>query len=227
MPPHFGPELFSFLKELKRNNRPEWFAANKPRYEEFVRLPAQRFIAEVGPRLAKLNPDLLADPRPVGGSLFRIHRDIRFAADKSPYKTHTGIQFRHRSQSDAHAPGFYLHLEPGQSFIGAGSWRPDAVALARIRQSIVDDPPAWKRARDGRRFRASFQLRGDALARAPRGYDPDHPFIEDLKRKDFVAVAPVTEKEVTSAGFLTQFIGLCRDAGPFLQFLCRGTETER
>jgi uncharacterized protein (TIGR02453 family) len=218
--PHFTPELFAFLKELRLNNRREWFAVNNSRYEDAVKGPAQRFISDVGPHLARLSPHLVADPRPVGGSLFRIYRDTRFAGDKTPYKTHTGIHFPLRARKDAHAPGFYLHLEPGGCFAAAGTWRPDAEGLARIREAIVADPGAWKRVRDGRRFRASYALTGDALARPPRGFDPQHPCVEDLKRKDFIAVAGLTERNVTSAGFLELFGGLCRDAGPFVRYLC-------
>lgn len=219
---HFGPELFAFLRELKLNNRREWFAANRERYEDSVKAPAQRFISDVGLRLAKVSPEFVADPRPVGGSMFRIYRDTRFGDDKTPYKTHTGIQFRHRAGKDVHAPGFYLHLEPRNCFVAAGTWRPDAAALAGTREAINAHPAEWKRVRDGRRFRANFDLSGDSLARPPRGYEPSHTFIEDLKRKDFVAVAGLTEQEVTSAGFLERFTGLCRDAGPFVQFLCEG-----
>lgn len=217
---YFGPGLFAFLRELKLNNRREWFTANKGHYEDAVKGPAQHFISDVGPRLARLSPSFLADPRPVGGSLFRIYRDLRFGDDKTPYKTHTGIQFRHRAGNDAHAPGFYLHLEPRRCFVAAGTWRPDAEALAQTREAIVARPREWKRIRDGRRFRASFELSGDVLARPPRGYDPSHPFIEDLKRKDFVALTGLTERDVTSDGFLERFVGLCRDAGPFMRFLC-------
>ncbi len=197
--PHFRPELFAFLRDLARNNRREWFAANKERYEDAVKAPALRFITDVGPRLAKVSPNFRADPRPTGGSLFRIYRDTRFGEDKTPYKTHTGIQFRHASGKDAHAPGFYLHLEPRGCFVAVGTWQPDAPALARIRHAILTSPSEWKRARDDRRFRASFELSGDTLVRPPRGIDPEHPFIEDLKRKEFVAVTSLTEREVVAA----------------------------
>jgi uncharacterized protein (TIGR02453 family) len=223
-PAHFSPELFAFLNDLKKNNRREWFIANKARYEDSVKVPAQRFISDVGPGLAKVSRNFVADPRPVGGSLFRIFRDVRFGTDKTPYKTHTGIQFRHGVGRDVHAPGFYLHLEPRNCFVAAGTWRPDAASLARIREAIVFDPRAWKRIRDGRRFLAAYDLSGDSLARPPRGYDPEHPSIEDLKRKDFVAVAGLTEKMVTSAGFLEQFLGFCRDAAPFMRFLCEAID---
>ena len=87
---YFTDEFFRFLRELKKNNNREWFQANKQRYEKEVRDPALQFIADFAPHLKKINSHFLADPRPNGGSLFRIYRDIRFSADKSPYKTHLG-----------------------------------------------------------------------------------------------------------------------------------------
>ena len=102
--PFFCPELFDFLRQLKRHNNRDWFAKNKQRYEEAVRDPALMFISSFGPHLRKLSPHFVADPRPTRGSLFRIYRDTRFSADKHPYKTHVGIHFSHASGKDAHAP---------------------------------------------------------------------------------------------------------------------------
>jgi len=217
---HFSPDLFRFLRDLTRNNDRAWFQANKQRYEESVREPAQRFISDFGPRLERISPHFNADPRPVGGSLFRIYRDVRFSRDKSPYKTHTGIQFRHKAGRDVHAPGFYLHLEPGRVFVGVGIWHPDGPTLARIRRAIVDHPASWKRALAGKRFRGAFELGGESLVRPPRGFDPGHPLIEDLKRKDFIAFSPIAQKDVTAPGFLERFAGLCRDGSPFVRHLC-------
>ena len=120
----FGPELFRFLRDLKASNTREWFAENRERYEDAVRGPALDFVADVAPYLERVSPHFVADPRPSGGSLFRIHRDTRFGKDKSPYKTYVGIQFRHELGKDAHAPGFYLHLEPKAVFVGAGILAP-------------------------------------------------------------------------------------------------------
>ena len=130
---HFRPEFFRFLRELRENNSRDWFQAQKARYQRDVRDPALRFIGDFAPALKEISPHFRADPRPVGGSLFRIHRDVRFSKDKSPYKTSVGIQFRHEMGKDAHAPGFYLHLEPENVFLGAGSWRPDGPSLLKIR----------------------------------------------------------------------------------------------
>jgi len=148
----FSPAPFRFLRELKANNDREWFAANKDRYEADVRGPALDFVADMAPHLERISPHFVADPRPAGRSLFRIHRDTRFSRDKSPYKTYVGVQFRHELAKDAHAPGFYLHLEPKGVFVGAGTWRPDAPALAKIREAIARRPEGWrsrKRVRGG------------------------------------------------------------------------------
>src|SRR6185369_3813459 len=105
----FTRAAFAFLRELRDHNDREWFAANKQRYEKVVRDPALQFIAGFGPRLHKISPHLVADPRPVGGSMFRIYRDTRFSRDKSPYKTHLGIHFFHeKAKAAASVPGFYL-----------------------------------------------------------------------------------------------------------------------
>ncbi len=218
---HFGPALFDFLSDLRRNNRRDWFQANKNRYERDLRGPCLRFITDFGPRLRDISPHFRADPRPVGGSLFRIHRDTRFSGDKSPYKTASGIQFRHDAGKDVHAPGFYLHLEPGNCFVGAGVWRPDSAALALIREAIVEEPEQWTGVSGDRRFRERFQLGGESLFRAPRGYDASHPLIDDLKRKDFVAMAAVRDTDVTAPGFIDQFEQTCRDGAGLVEFLCR------
>lgn len=214
-------ELFAFLRELRDNNDRDWFKANKLRYEAAVQEPALEFIAGFAPRLARISPHVVADARPVGGSLFRIYRDTRFSRDKIPYKTHTGIQFRHERGKDAHAPGFYVHLEPGSVFVAAGVWRPDGETLGRIRDAIAGDPDEWSSAvresTSGRRFR----LAGDSLKRAPAGYDPGHPLVDDLKRKDFILVATLDERTVTSSRFPRTLAGLFQTTTPVMRFLCR------
>ncbi|MFC2077019.1 DUF2461 domain-containing protein, partial [candidate division KSB1 bacterium] len=153
---HFSGELFQFLEELKQNNNRDWFQANKGRYEDDVKKPWQSFILEFGPKLSEINPNFVADPSPVGGSMFRIYRDVRFAKDKSPYKTASSAHFRHEVAKNVHAPGFYLHLEPGNVLAGCGIWRPDNRSLAKIRDAIVENDKGWKRVINGKPFSRTY-----------------------------------------------------------------------
>jgi uncharacterized protein (TIGR02453 family) len=212
--PSFSPGLFAFLRELAANNDREWFAANKARYMAEVQEPALAFVEDVDLRLPGEVSAHFA------GSLFRIYRDTRFSRDKTPYKTHVGIQFRHERNRDVHAPGFYLHLEPGSVFMACGLWHPERETLHAIRTSIATRPARWQAIVEAPAFQERFRLGGEALKRPPAGFDPAHPLIEDLKRKDFIANATLSEAEATGPGFLSRFLALCGEAGEFMGFLC-------
>ena len=226
MAPHFSPALFRFLADLEANNDRDWFQANRDRYAEQVQEPALAFIIDFAPRLAAISPHFRADAKVQGGSLFRIQRDTRFSKNKTPYKTNTGVQFRHQRAKDAHAPGYYLHLEPGQCFMGVGLWRPETALAYRIRERIAEDPAGWKGATKPEKFTDVFSLRGESLLRPPRGFDAAHPLIDDLKRKDFIASAALTEEQVTDESFLDLFADRCRRATPFMAFLCGAVGVE-
>jgi len=215
----FTPATFRFLRDLRKNNDRDWFEANRERYERDVREPALHFISDFAKCLRRISPHLIADPRPVGGSLFRIHRDVRFSADKRPYKTHLGIHFRHEVGRDAHAPGLYLHLEPGDVYAGAGVWRPPRAVLAEIRDALDESPTAWRRAVSARGFAAQWALSGESLKRVPRGFDPEHPLADDLKRKEFVAITGFREREACAADFPQRLERAWRATTPFLRFL--------
>jgi len=218
----FSPETFAFVRDLTQHNDRDWFQKNKSRYERDVKEPALAFITEFGPHLRKISPHFLAIPKAQGGSLFRIHRDTRFAADKSPYKTHVGIHFRHAAGANAHTPGFYLHLQPGESFIGIGQWQPDSPTLRKIRDAMVAKPKDWTRARDA--FAKGFELAGESLKKAPQGFPPDHPLVEDLKRKDFIGAATIADAEVLAADFPKRFVESCREGAPLVRWLCGAVE---
>jgi uncharacterized protein (TIGR02453 family) len=220
----FSPELFSFLAELRANNNRDWFADNKHRYEEYVLEPALEFIAEFAPRLEKISPHIRADARPSGGSLFRIYRDTRFSKDKSPYKTNLGIHFRHELAKDVQAPGFYLHLGPDGVFAGGGIWHPGTAGATRIRETIVDDPGRWRRATRTGAFAKRLELGGDSLKRVPSWADPEHPFADDLRRKDFFGWARLSEDDATAPGFVNEYAKLCRAASPLMRFMCDALE---
>ena len=217
--PRLPRELFAFLRELASHNDRDWFQANRTRYREQVQEPLLEFIAAFAEPLGEIAPRFVADPRPAGGSMFRIHRDVRFSKDKRPYKTHAAAQFRHRMGRDVHAPGFYLHLEPGNVFAGVGMWRPDGAALKAIRDAIVDDPDGWNSAITRRGFAALFDQGGDRLIRPPRGFDADHPSIEEIKRKDFVAFRAFADSQAVAADFLEVYADSCRAAVPMVRFL--------
>jgi uncharacterized protein (TIGR02453 family) len=216
----FGPELFSFLADLRANNNREWFAANKPRYEAHLLEPALSFIEDFAPRLEKISPHFRADPRPSGGSLFRIYRDTRFSRDKTPYKTTLGIHFRHERAKDAEAPGYYLHIGPGEVFGGGGIWHPSTAGATRIREAIVADPERWRKATRSAAFAKRLELGGDTLKRVPSWADAEHPFAEDLKRKDFFGWSRLSEEAVLAPGFLDEYARVCRSAAPLTHFLC-------
>lgn len=207
----FSPDLFVFLRELKENNDKPWFESQKKRYEKEVKEPFARFIEAFAPRLESISPHFLADKR----SFFRIHRDVRFARDKSPYKTHAAAQFRHEEAKNIHAPGFYLHLEPGMVFLGAGLYHPEPAAAHRVRQALDARPERWKQAV------AELELGGESLKRPPSGFSKDHPLIEDLKRKDFIATRTLTEKQACQADFLARFEAFCQQTSPFMELLTR------
>lgn len=213
------PELFGFLRQLKKNNNREWFLKNKERYELVVRDPLLELVSDFGPHLHEIHPRLVADPRPVGGALFRIHRDVRFSKDKTSYKTSAGLRFPHEEGRDVHAPGYYLHLEPGAVFAASGIWHPDRETLAKVRDAIVADPRGWKRTLSAMSKKCS--LEGDALKKPPRGYDPEHPLVEDLKRTDFITSIEFTEKDACSRDFLKKFTAACVTMKPLVAFLTR------
>lgn len=181
----FPADFFRFYKDLKNNNNRNWFNDHKARYVESVVNPMCEFIVAIAPRLKKISPHYVADPRPHGGSMFRIYRDTRFSRDKTPYKTHAACHFRHSAGKDAHAPGFYAHFETDRLYFGGGIWRPPTGHLARIRERIVDNPAEWGKIKNAKAARDRGGIGGDGLVRPPRGFDPEHRHIEDLKRKSF------------------------------------------
>lgn len=212
---HFDKGFFAFFRDLEKSNNRDWFNANKDRYVQHVQEPMLQFIDDLGARMSKINKNFVADPRPAGGSMFRIHRDTRFSKDKTPYKTWAAASFQHRSRAkDRHVPGFYLSLGPGECYGGGGIYHPDPPSLARIRDHIVAKPREWEAV-----LKHGIKIDGDSLKRAPSGYDPNHPFVEDLKRKDLYAGGAFTQTQVCSSRFLDLYVNECRRVSPLVQFV--------
>jgi uncharacterized protein (TIGR02453 family) len=219
--PGFPLGLLHFLNDLKKHNRRDWFQANKPRYEQELLAPALAFIKAMNEPLGKISPYFQAIPKKQGGSLMRIYRDVRFSKDKRPYKTNVGIHFRHVAGRDVHAPGFYVHIEPDEVFMGAGIWHPDSKSLGRIRKAIAKDPAAWKKSQGGKAFRDRYELSGDSLIRPPKGYDAEHPLIEDLKRKDHIGLCQLDHDALLDPSIVKETAATFRAAKPYMSFLCQ------
>ena len=237
--PYFTPATFRFLRALARHNERPWFQDHKSEYEERVRAPCLRLITDLAEPLRSVSPQLVANPRPAGGSLFRIHRDTRFAADKRPYKTYSGMNFYHAATRATargslgtaalgrlDAPSLYLHVEPGACFMGGGLWHPQPATLKRLRDFLLDNPRSWIRATRAPAFTRVFALEGATLSRPPRGYAPAHELIGDLKRKDFVAGAALTDAELLRRDLVSLLVRRYRLMRPLLDWLCASLDLE-
>jgi uncharacterized protein (TIGR02453 family) len=237
MSAYFTPATFRFLKDLARHNNRAWFQGNKPRFERDLKQPYLRLVGDLAAPLRKISARYVADPRPIGGSMFRIYRDTRFAKDKKPYKEWAGSQFFHEAtraapRGDAgsgmgrlDAPVFYLHLQPRGCFLGGGLWHPQPETLKRVRDYLVANPASWRRLRAAKALRR-FEFDGESLSRPPRGYDPQHPLIEDLKRKDFVASLAFPDARALRPDFPAFIIAQFKTLAPLVDYLCGALDLE-
>ena len=220
----FPKDFFKFFNELKKNNTRDWFTANKPRYYESVVQPMGEYIVSIAPHLERIAPFYKADPKPHNGSMFRIYRDTRFSKDKTPYKTHAACHFRHKAGRDAHAPGFYLHIETDRISIGGGIWRPPAKQLGLIREFIADNPSAWEKLARSSVLKKMGGVQGDSLKRPPRGYDPDARHIEDLKRKSFYLMSEADAELALGPELVTESARVFRTAAKLNHFITDALE---
>ncbi len=202
----FTPGALTFLRGLKRHNERPWFEANRPTYEREVLGPLRLLSEELDVRFARLAPEFVSPPK---RALFRIHRDVRFSKDKSPYKTHAALWVFHRDAGrgvgrDAHGgAGFYFHLEPGASMVAGGFWMPPRPLLSTLRDAIAEDRRPFERIVKAKPFVARFgELTDDEpgvrLTRVPRGFAPDHPAAHWLRFNSFTASRPLTDAEALS-----------------------------
>jgi len=200
----FSKAALGFFKALARHNAKPWFEAHREEYEREVVAPMRELIEELDVRFARFAPEITGDPK---RSMFRIYRDIRFSRDKSPYKTHAACWFWHRDADPRvggegeGAGGFYFHLQPGQSFVGGGTWMPPRPILNKIRDAIVERPQAFQKVLRNPGFVRRFGGLSDeeTLKRMPRGYAEDHPAARWLKFQSFTAGRRLKDSEVTSA----------------------------
>ena len=216
----FTKDTLKFLRQLDKNNDREWFAEQKPRYEKSVLFPAMALVEDMAKPLNKISPCFQAVSKRSGGSIMRIYRDVRFSKNKLPYKTNLGIHFRHIKGKDAHCPGWYFHVSPAEIFFAAGIWSPPNPDLNRIRDLIDADPERWKKLLRSKTLKTDFQRRGSSLKRPPRGYDAEHPFIDDLKLKDHIIVKPMTEAELLDPKLLANLTKNIKASHKYINFLC-------
>lgn len=220
----FPADFFCYFEQLRQHNDRDWFNENKDRYQQSVVEPMVAFITAMQPKLAALSEHFPADPRPHGGSMFRIYRDTRFSKDKTPYKTHAACHFSHAKSKDAHAPGFYVHIDTDEIFFGGGIWSPPAPQLNTIRDFIANNARSWARIRNSRKVQDAGGIKGDSLKRPPRGFDEQHLHIEDLQRKSFYIMSKCMPELARSAEFIDEVAQGFARAAPLNRFICEALE---
>ena len=216
----FPKSTFRFLRSLDKNNNREWFQNNRAHYEADFLNPALELIQAMKPVLESSAPLLVADAKKSGGSLMRIYRDTRFSREKTPYKTNIGIQFRHELGRDVHAAGVYIHVDAKECFFGAGLWRPASDSLSLLRQHVDNYPDRWRKVVRHMGFRERFEVYDDRLKTSPRGYAKDHPMIDVLRLKSFIAMSSLSKARVQNADLVTTINLLVKKSRPWMEFLC-------
>ena len=203
-------KTFEFLKQLEKNNNREWFASHKEEYESAVRENKMLFN--------KVHAELQKYDNIKGIHIFRIYRDVRFSKDQMPYKTNFGAGYSR--VKPMLRGGYYIHLEPGNSFVGGGFWGPDAKDLLRIRKEFEISTSEIEKITSDKTFIRYFkEIQGDAVKTAPRGFDKNHPSIELIRKKQYVVMRKFTDQEVASEGFLKEALLTFLAMRPFFDYM--------
>lgn len=213
----FPIEGIQFLRKLKRNNNREWFGKHKGEFQEFVKLPIQSLVAALQPEVAKFAPEIDLNPR---RSLFRIYRDTRFSKNKLPYKTHVAAVFHLKGRHWEESASYYVHIEPGEIYVGGGIYMPDGRQLKLVRQAIVADSKEFLSIVRSKSFVRRFKtLQGEKLSRTPLGFKGDEIMSEWLKFKQFYTGVVWDEKECRSPKFVKKVVEIYRELLPLIRFL--------
>lgn len=208
----------SYLKKLKKNNNRDWFLSNKEEFM-FARDEFEKFIQSVISHLDKFDPDI--KDLDVKKSIFRIYRDVRFSKDKTPYKTNFAASLQKNGRKSGLA-GYYIHIEPGSSFVGGGIWKPDPETTAKIRQEIDYNPKEFLSIINNKNFKSHFgglYTKDLSLKRIPKGYEAGNPMEEYLKLHSWLAEAEYGDKELTAPDFLKKVVSNLKALKPFIDFL--------
>lgn len=210
-------DTLTFIKDVAKHNNREWFAENKSRYET-AKEDVLALVAQLIPKLAAVDPEFSVDTQ-AKKCLMRIYRDVRFSKNKDPYKNNYGISFNTKAKG-VPDPGYYLHIQPGESFFAAGFWMPEAAILKKVREEIDYNTSAFLDIIEAKSFNNLFSLeQTDKLKNAPKGYDVDHPQIELLKLKSFIAITPLKDQDFLKPGIISQLTEAFEGIYPFVQFL--------
>lgn len=209
-----------FLKDLKKNNNKAWFDKNRPVYEaaktDFIKF-IQAVIDQYGRKDGSIKSIVAKD------CLFRINRDVRFAKDKSPYKSNFGAAINIGGRQSSTTAGYYFHLSPGSSFTGGGIWMPDSEFLKKIRQEVDYNFTAFKKIVQSKKFKSVYgDLSRDAeyvLSRVPKGYEPDNAAAEYLKFKSYVAMVPVKDADLVSTDLVKKTVQAFETLQPLIGFI--------
>lgn len=227
MTTYFSDVSFKFLRGLAKHNEKAWFAAHKHAYEEHVRQPFLRLLGDLQPDVAAVSEHFRSEPKTVGGSLFRIYRDSRFSSDKTPYKPWQGARIYHARSRQVPAPSYYVHLQPGGSFVGAGVWHPEPDTQRKIRQFILDNPGSWKRAAHAAKLRKRYDFDdSEVLSRPPRGFPAEFEFIDDLKHKNFIFWRSLEDSVMTGPKLRSTLAADLHALAPFVDYLCAALDLE-
>ena len=209
---------FEFLKKLKQNNNRDWFEKNKEKYlaakEEYEKL-LEKVIAGTRKFDKKISGDLTPKE-----CTFRIYRDVRFSKDKKPYKTNMGASIDPGGKKSQIA-GYYLHIEPGNSFAAGGVWMPEPAMLQSIRQEIDYNPEPLLKVLKSAPFKKFFKGldEEDKLKTVPKGFDKEHPHIELLKNKHFLVSHQLSDKEILGKDAVKKITEVFRAMHPFLEYM--------
>ncbi len=210
-------KAFEFLKQLETNNNREWFAQHKSEYDSIIKENKVFFN--------QIYTELQEHDNLKGIHIFRIYRDVRFSKDQTPYKTNFGVGYS-RSKPMLRG-GYYIQLEPGNSFVGGGFWGPDAKDLLRIRKEFEINTAEIEKITSDKTFIQYFgELKGDSVKTAPRGFDKNHPAIDLIRKKQFVVMRKFTNKEVFSDNFQKQVLQTLLAMRPFFDYMSEVLTTD-
>ena len=204
---------FKFLKDIRTNNNKPWFEKNKSRYT----VMHENMIAFAEDLMTELGKSDKLVPMTGKKSLFRIYRDVRFSKDKTPYKSY--MSGRMKRDTDWLRGGYYYHIEPGNTVLGLGFWNPNPKDIKLIRDNIVQDDKPLRKLLNSKKIKNTFEIHGQQLKTAPKGFPKDHPAIDLLRYKQLALMRSFTDKEAMDKGFLKECTKTFKAARPFLDYM--------